>query len=334
MDARALVCNEQQNFDLRQVILPDGGANHVAVLARYTGVSIGTEFSLIRNKLSWGPYPICTGYQGVGVIERVGRDVRGFAAGQRVYYRHNRVMRLADGGDVSAVSGVHCSRAVIDMSNDPQLARLPEGVAEDAASLFVMPAVALCGVDMAGPRMGDVVVVQGVGLIGLGVVAMAGLRGCVVVAVDIRADRLAIAGKLGADHVIRADEQDVEAELKRIAPDGADVVFECTGLPACLDQAVALCRRHGTMVWQGNYGAEPVSLHFLPAHGRRLRMLFPCDDGGAACRRAVLKQMAGGSLRWDATVTHRIPPEQAPELYGRINSGRAADVIGAVIDWT
>ena len=53
------------------------------------------------------------------------------------------------------------------------------GAGMNVASLFVMPAVGLYGVDMANPRMGDTVVVYGVGMIGLGVVAACAQRGCV-----------------------------------------------------------------------------------------------------------------------------------------------------------
>ena len=69
MRATALICDEKQRFHQADVNLADPAPDTVVIRALYTGVSIGTEFALIRNKLSWGPYPLCTGYQGVGVIE-------------------------------------------------------------------------------------------------------------------------------------------------------------------------------------------------------------------------------------------------------------------------
>ena len=86
-------------------------------------------------------------------------------------------------------------------------------------------------------------------------------------------------------------------------------------------------------MWQGNYGTEPVSMNFLSPHGRRLRMFFPCDDGGAPCRRAVVKNMALGALPWENCVTHRIGCEEAPAIYQRINEGRDRDIVGVVIGW-
>jgi 2-desacetyl-2-hydroxyethyl bacteriochlorophyllide A dehydrogenase len=334
VDARALVCDAQQRFALTPVRLKDPGPDQVAIRTRYSGVSIGTEFALIRNKISWGPYPLCTGYQATGIVEQVGKDVRGLAVGDAVYARGNDWMELTDGTRVSSVSGAHCSHIVTRPHTTHGVAPVVPGAGMDVAAMFVMPAVGLYGVDMANPRMGQTVVVYGVGLIGLGVVAACAHRGCVVVAVDLSPRQLEIARRLGADHLIDGSKQDVAAELKKLAPEGADVVFECTGIPECIDRAIELCRPHGSFVWQGNYGAAPVSMHFLPPHGRRLRMFFPCDDGWQPCRRAVVKNMAMGALVWQHCITHRIEASQAPDMYRRINSGTEKDIVGVVIKWS
>lgn len=333
IQGKALICDSEQEFQIADVLLKEPAADQVLIRTHYTGVSIGTEFALVRNKLSWGPYPLCLGYQGTGVVEAVGRDITNFHIGDAVYFRGNDFMQLADGTAASCVSGAHCTHAVTRPNTTHGVAHIVPGAAMDVACLFVMPAVGLYGVDMANPRMGQTVVVYGVGLIGLGVVASCAHRGCVVIAVDLNGQRLSIARRVGADHLIHAASEDVAVEVKRIAPEGADVVFECTGLPECIDPAVSLCREHGSFVWQGNYGSAPVSMHFLPAHARRLKMFFPCDDGWQPCRRAVVKNMALGTLPWEHCITHRIEFAEAPDLYRRINAGQGQDIVGVVIKW-
>jgi|YNPNPStandDraft_1061719.scaffolds.fasta_scaffold18871_3 L-iditol 2-dehydrogenase len=333
MKAQALICDEQQRFTLEEVILPDPGPDQIAIRTCYSGVSIGTEFALIRNRISWGPYPLCTGYQGTGVVEAVGADIDNFRVGDAVYFRRNEAMQRPDGQPVSCVSGTHCSHVVLRPNTTHGAAPLIPGARMDVACLFVMPAVGLYGVDMANPRLGQTVLVYGAGLIGQGVIAACVHRGCVVIAVDVREKPLAIAREMGADYTLNGSSQDVEGEVKKIAPEGADVVFECTGRPACIDPAIALCRPFGSFVWQGNYGAAPVSLHFLPPHGKRLQMFFPCDDGGPACRRAVVRNMARGALPWEKTITHRIDCSEAPALFSRINQGQDPDIVGVVIQW-
>jgi 2-desacetyl-2-hydroxyethyl bacteriochlorophyllide A dehydrogenase len=338
MQATALITHEDRSFTLEQVEIPDPGPRQVVVRTHYSGVSIGTEFALIRNKISWGPYPLCTGYQGTGIVEAIGRDVECLAPGDPVFFRGSDAMTLTDGGAVSCVSGAHSSMIVGSVDSSHGVEKLTFDVDMQTASMFVMPAVGLNGVDMANPRMGETVVVYGSGLIGLGVVAACVHRGCRVIAVDIEQSKLEIAAKLGADVCIDGSEgiETVEAAVREItgngAGQGADTVFECTGIPACIDEAVRLCRTRGTFVYQGNYGADPISFHFLPVHGRRLTVYFPCDDGLAPCRRAVLRNMASGALRWDHCISHRIGYKDAPEMYSRIESGEGG-ILGVTIDW-
>ena len=334
--ARALVCNDKQEFTIEDVVVPEPGALEVLVRTTYSGVSIGTEFAIIRRKLAWGNYPLATGYQAAGVVEEVGSDISHLKAGDKVYYRAQSKMEFAAGGDVSCVSGTHASMAVVNA--DPEAShgagRLPDGVNEDDASLFVMPAVALGGVDMANPRMGDTVVVHGCGQIGLGAVAWCALRGCVVVAVDLQDNRLDAAKKLGASVVINGTDANVGEKVNEVSPGGADVVIEATGLHQCIDPAIWLAKPYGKFVWMGNYGMELFPFNFMSPHGRRLTMFFPCDDGLRPCRRAVMRNLASGSLRWSDVITHRVDADDSPALFDRINKNEADDVIGSVIKWS
>ncbi len=111
MNAKALICDGKQNFSIENVTLKDPAPDQVMIRTLYTGVSIGTEFALIRNKLSWGPYPLCTGNMGTAVVEEAGTNINTFKAGDKVFFRCNN-MTLADGTPVSCVSGAHCSHIV------------------------------------------------------------------------------------------------------------------------------------------------------------------------------------------------------------------------------
>jgi threonine dehydrogenase-like Zn-dependent dehydrogenase len=154
-----------------------------------------------------------------------------------------------------------------------------------------------------------------------------------VIAVDIEERQLELARELGADVTINSTREDARAACAVACPDGPDVVFECTGVPALVDQALALCRTDGRFVWQGNYGQEPISFAFLVPHAKRLETFFPCDDGYMPCRQAVIKHMTQGVLPWDKTITHRIESVEAPAMFGRINRGDK-DVVGVTIRWS
>ncbi len=333
MKAHALVCDEKQHFSYQPVIVPDPSPEQIAIRTSFSGVSIGTEFALIRNKISWGPYPICTGYMGTGVVEQVGSAVKDYKVGDKVFYRANSGMKLESGEPVSSVCGTHCSHIVTAPGGTHGADHVPDGAPMDLASMFVMPAVGHFGVDMANPTTGEHVVVYGAGLIGQGVIASCVSRGCVVTAVDVNPKSLELARLMGATTLINPKESNIVEEIKKITPDGADVVFECTGLPRCIDIAIELCRTFGKFIWQGNYGSAPVNMHFLPAHNRRLKMFFPCDDGGPAYRRAVINNMSSGRLPWNHAISHRVTCTEAASWYERINKGDS-DVIGMIIQWS
>lgn len=172
----------------------------------------------------------------------------------------------------------------------------------------------------------------GVGLIGIGSVALSALRGCEVIAIDINDSALSLAAAMGAEHTINASAPHWRDQVKAIVPDGADCVVEATGIPECVDTAIALCRRFGSFIWQGNYGASPITYQFLPAHGRQIRAFYPCHDGQMPCRQRVIRLMATGTLPWERVITHRVPCTESPEVFARIERGDP-ELVGVVIDW-
>ncbi len=63
MKTQALICTNDQEFSLEEFDIPALDPNQLLIRNTYSGVSIGTEFAVIRQTLDWGPFPVCTGYQ-------------------------------------------------------------------------------------------------------------------------------------------------------------------------------------------------------------------------------------------------------------------------------
>ncbi|MGP4086025.1 NAD(P)-dependent alcohol dehydrogenase [Streptomyces sp. KR55] len=87
---------------------------------------------------------------------------------------------------------------------------------------------------------GASIAVLGVGAVGFGAL-MAARVACAakIIAVDVQAERLALAEELGATHTIDARQGDVTAAIREIAPRGVDFVLDTTGRPEMLGHAVA-----------------------------------------------------------------------------------------------
>ncbi|HTT89630.1 MAG TPA: zinc-binding dehydrogenase [Acidimicrobiales bacterium] len=337
LTGKALVAEPGGVFRLAEVVTAPLGRDDIAVRTLWSGVSIGTEFAVLGGKLDWGSFPIVTGYMATGVVSSVGADVTGFSVGDTVYYRRNAALRLrGTETSLNCRSGTHSSVAVLNPSGDHGAEVLPAGVAPDTASLFVMPAVGLYGVDMAQVGVGATLVVIGLGLIGLGVVSAAVRRGAIVFGIDPRAECRSLATKFGAYATFTTDDDrayDRVHDVVAITTGGADFVFEATGRPECIDAGIQMCRRFGCFVWQGNYGDGQVSFDFLEAHHRRLRMVFPCDDGYRPYRRASLQAIASGAMPWGEVITRRISHSEMPEFYSDIFHDKGPSVVGSVVNW-
>ena len=111
----------------------------------------------------------------------VGRGVTGFVVGDRVASNGRHA-------EVVAVPTNLCSR-------------VPEGVGDDAASFTVLAAIALQGIRLAQPTLGETIAVTGLGLIGLVAVQLLRAHGCRVLGLDFDRDRLALARGFGAEVV-------------------------------------------------------------------------------------------------------------------------------------
>ena len=99
MKSQALICNEEQEFSLEAFEIPPLAPADLLVRCTYSGVSVGTEFAVFRRKLDYGPFPVCTGYQAVGIVEAVGSDVTRFEVGDKAQF-HAHVDRRSARNDL------------------------------------------------------------------------------------------------------------------------------------------------------------------------------------------------------------------------------------------
>lgn len=328
MSVQAVMFTEPCQPALGQVELPDVlEPNQIRYRTLCSGISIGTERLLWEGRLDYAKFPQVLGYQAIGVVEEVGEELDDITVGQQILTRRS----LFKGEAVFPVSGTHVAGGVVERG---QFLPAPEGIDPLQASIFVLPCVGYHGVAMAQVTYGEVVAVQGCGLVGLAVVAAARLRGARIVAIDPSQQRREAALALGADLAVAPDE--ALDTIKTLNDKGADVVFESTGFGKLLDAAFQLARVHGRFVFQGNYGGDkPIEFMFIPPHGKQLTCFFPCNDGLLPCRRAVTQLIARGQLDFSPAISHVVTPAGAVDIYNEIiaGEGAATSALGVVIDW-
>ena len=186
-------------------------------------------------------------------------------------------------------------------------------------------------VNDAGIRIGESVVVFGAGGVGLNVIQGAALAGAFpIIAVDLFDNRLELAGRFGATHMVNSSTCDSTAAITGILaecgqPEGADVCIDNTGNAAVIEQAYRLCGARGRVVCVGVPAhGENVSIYTLPLHfGKRITG----SHGGAAVPHEdiprYLRLWRAGRLSFDGLVTETYPLEQINTAISRMRSGDA-----------
>ena len=125
--------------------------------------------------------PLALGYSSAGEILELGASVTGFKVGDRV--------ACAGGGYASHAEIVYVPRNL--------MVKIPEGVSDEDAAFATIGAIALQGIRVADLRLGEKVVVIGLGLLGLLAVQLVKAAGCMVLGTDLNPDRVKLAVELG-----------------------------------------------------------------------------------------------------------------------------------------
>jgi L-idonate 5-dehydrogenase len=196
---------------------------------------------------------------------------------------------------------------------------LPEALPLQRAALAEPLAVAMHAVGLAGDLRGARVLVLGAGPIGLLVIAAAVHAGATAVtASDMREEALHRAATVGAESLLLVGRDPV-------ADESADVVFECSGAPVALTQAVRAAKRAGTIVQVGMLPDAASAINLAPMLAKELtirgafRFSTEIDDAIAFLAESDLL---------DSVVTHVLPAAEAVDAFAVArDSSRSAKVL-------
>jgi 2-desacetyl-2-hydroxyethyl bacteriochlorophyllide A dehydrogenase len=333
--ARALLLEGPRTLRLRDDDAAGLGSREIRVRALLSGISHGTELNLYRGTSAFADrvfdrdlrafvrpdpprpaYPATLGYELVGTVDEIGAEVRELQPGDLVH-----------------VGAPHRDEAVLDLdvaaaSTYPPVL-LPAGGPLERWLFVSLGAVALVAAHDGRIKLGDHVVVIGLGAIGLLLVQLARRAGAGrISAVDPVASRRELALELGADEAFCPP---AAVPIKRAAG-GADVAVETSGATAGLHDAIAAAGLGGTVVTVGFYqgGAAEVRLG-EEWHHNRLDMVSSMGAWGAPHRnfpawdrprvmRTVVDLLASGALRVDGLPVRHFPFEQAVDAYGWLDA--------------
>lgn len=269
----------------------------------------------VFSKLS---QPLAMGYCNVGVVVETGARVMGLRVGERVVSNGKHA-------EIVAVMNSLC-------------AKVPNSVDDESASFAVLGAIALQGVRLIQPTLGEKVVVIGLGLIGLVTVQLLRANGCQVLGIDFDASRLDLARKFGAQTAnpgIGEDPLAVANEFSLGRGVDAVIITASTASNEPVHQAAQMCRKRGRIVLVGVAGLEILRADF---YEKELSFQVSCSYGPGRYDKnyeekgqdypfgfvrwtaqrnfeAILDLISTGQLDVKPLVSHRFSIEQAKSAY-------------------
>jgi 2-desacetyl-2-hydroxyethyl bacteriochlorophyllide A dehydrogenase len=325
--ARAVHFTAPRRVELREVDIPEPEGDRVLVVTECSGISSGTELLAYRGEVDRGlpldetlgslagtfAYPFRYGYSAVGRVLGAGGDLR---EGQLVFAFHPHQDRFVVGADqVMAVDGL-----------DPA-----------AATMYPLVETALQVCLDAAPRLGETVVVVGLGAVGILVAALLARAGTEVLGCDPLPARRAAAGAFRIEALPPEDLAGAVAE--RTGGRGADLAVEASGDPDALRPLLELLAHEGVAMVCSWYGTRPASLPLgADFHRRRLTIRSTQVSTLAAAQTARWDRRRRGKLAWrlarelplQVLATHEFPFERAAEAYERLDA-RQGDLVHAVL---
>lgn len=229
--------------------LPDPTCGPNQVLLQVGAVSVNPIDTYIRNGANYWPLPkpFVLGCDVAGTILEVGKQVRQFQPGQRVWGSNQGLLGR---------QGTFASLAAIDAE---WLYPTPDNVSdEEAAACALVGLTAHLGLFRdANLQSGQTLFIRGgTGGVGAMVIQMAKAIGAIVITTAGSTEKAKLCRALGADHVIEYKTQETQQTLLSLFPQGVDVFWETLREPD-FDQSVACLKERGTMILMAGRTARP-----------------------------------------------------------------------------
>jgi predicted dehydrogenase/threonine dehydrogenase-like Zn-dependent dehydrogenase len=291
----------------------------------------------VRGRLD---QPSSLGYSTAGTVIAAGEEVSDIHVGDRV--------ACAGAGYAMHGEFICVPRLLVARVPDP-------GVSAEAATFTTMGAIALHGVRTADVKLGDIVAVMGLGLLGQLTIQILKAAGCRVVGTDLVEERVELGRACGADAASISSSEFHDLCLRHSAGRGVDAVLVTAHTPSSdlVNFAAEIVRDRGVIVAVGAVGMDiqrrlfydkeldfRVSRSYGPGRYDSLYEGKGIDYPIGYVRwtetrnmEAFLHLLADRKIRTELLITHRIPIEQADQAYELIRRRTEKSVLGVIITY-
>lgn len=337
----AAVLRDFGQLNLARVPVPEPGPGEVLCQVRACGIC-GTDLKIVAGDYrgTWPPaLPFIIGHEWSGRVAALGPGTErsGLAVGDRVVAenhtgcgacpmcragRYNLCERVREPG--FRLYGHTAPGALAEYAVRPAVAlhRVPPEVSDVAAALVNQGALTVHAARRARLDPGATVAVFGPGLLGLLMLQVARAAGATRLITVGRGKRLVTARELGSTDVVDYSTADPVAGVREATGGrGADCVFDCSGNPAVLAQAMRAVRRGGTVAVLGLAGGRTAELPVDPLVLDELNLLGVRSSPNAYP--AMIALLASGAVATGPLTTHRYPLHEVAAAFAALERREA-----------
>ena len=307
-----------------------------AVVAKVKNEGLLNTFASVRDKMAASQ---ALGYSAAGIVAAVADDVSEFQIGDRV-----------------ACAGVGFASHAEVLSVPKNLCvHLPEGVSFESGAYGTLGAIALQGVRLAEPTLGESVVVIGLGLVGQLTVQLLKANGCRVFGLDLDESRVALALELGADKAAVSNDETAREIETWTRGHGADAVLitAATDSNQPIELAARVSRLKGRVIVVGMTGMD---IPRQPFFSRELKLIISMSYGPGRYDpeyeerghdyplpyvrwtekrniESFLELAAEKRINVERLTTHRFPIAEADRAYQLISGDLQEPNLGVILNY-
>ncbi len=326
-------------IELKDVPTPSIGDSDVLIEVKACGIC-GTDLHIYRDEFPYYP-PVILGHEFSGTIAAVGRNVRGWAVGDRVVGEPHTmacgVCALCRTGNRQSCPhkrspgwGIDGAFASLMRWPEPGLLhRIPENLDFPAAALTEPLANVVTDVVLSQAVMaGDVVAVAGPGPIGIMAALVAKYSGAsTVIIFGINEDeerRLSLCRSLPAiDHVVNVQREDLEALVQDVTSGrGVDLFIEASGAQTAMQAGAHIIRKLGTVTAIGLTGKPSIEFPYDAFVMKSVRYLFNVSTKYESWDRAI-RILTTGLIPHDRLISHRGSIDQWQDFFDALLARKA-----------
>ncbi|MEM1358867.1 MAG: zinc-binding alcohol dehydrogenase family protein [Bacteroidota bacterium] len=334
-----IVCQEPGNFRLGQKLPPKVKAGEALLKIHRVGIC-GTDLHAYAGNQAFFSYPRILGHELSAEVLEIGENEQGLVPGDRVIimpYLSCGVCIACRNGKTNCctniqVLGVHTDGGMQEVISLPTEVLIPAGkLSHDEIAIVEPLAIGAHALRRADVKAGETIVIVGCGPIGIGMMALAKIVGCTIIALDTNQQRLDfVRDEIGVDHAINVLENPVERVTAITNGDLATAVFDATSNKRALESGPDYMSHGGRYVLVGLSKGDLTFAH--PKIHAKETTLMCSRNATFEDFHWVKETLEGGKFPTDKFITHTVP---FTEMIANFDSWLQPEtgVIKAMVSW-